>query len=83
MKQVVAVSAPDVRLSEVPVAWVELRQGDIAEEEELRRFCGRELASFKVPRAVLFTREWPMSGTGKIQRFILKEAAAKAMREGV
>jgi len=59
------VGRPDPRLDEVPVAFVELRPGKSASEEELIAFCLGRIASYKVPRAVFFMNdgEWPMSAT--------------------
>lgn len=62
----------DARLLEVPVAFVELKAGHQAGEQELIDFCRGELASFKVPRAVHFISDWPMSST-KVQKFRLKD----------
>ena len=62
----------DARLLEVPVAFVELKAGQQADEQELIDFCRGELASFKVPRAVHFVSDWPMSST-KVQKFRLKD----------
>jgi acyl-CoA synthetase (AMP-forming)/AMP-acid ligase II len=62
----------DPRLQEVPVAFVELNPGAAATEAELVQHCQAELASFKVPRAIYFVDEWPMSST-KIQKFKLRE----------
>lgn len=59
------VGRPDPRLDEVPVAFVELRPGQTATEQELIDFCQGRIASYKVPRAVFFMNdgEWPMSAT--------------------
>jgi acyl-CoA synthetase (AMP-forming)/AMP-acid ligase II len=76
VKQTVVVGRPDARLGEVCVAFVELKAGQSATETELIDHCREGLASFKVPRYVRLIDEWPMSGTGKIQRFLLKEEAA-------
>ena len=59
------VGRPDPRLDEVPIAFVELRPGKSASEEELIAFCQGRIASYKVPRAVFFMNdgEWPMSAT--------------------
>ncbi|MEQ8857580.1 MAG: class I adenylate-forming enzyme family protein [Pseudomonadales bacterium] len=62
----------DARLQEVPVAFVELAPGASATEAELIDHCRAGLASFKVPRAVRFVDEWPMSST-KVQKFKLRE----------
>ena len=59
------VGRPDPRLDEVPVAFIELRPGQSATEEELIGFCQGRIAGYKVPRAVFFVNdgEWPMSAT--------------------
>ncbi|HLG72868.1 MAG TPA: AMP-binding protein [Chloroflexota bacterium] len=75
VKQAVFVGRPELRLGEVGVAFVELKAGASAEPQELIDYCRSGLATFKVPREVKFVSEWPMSGTGKIQRFLLKEQA--------
>jgi fatty-acyl-CoA synthase len=67
-----AVGIPDSRLEEVPVAFVELRAGAEATEEELIAHCEGAIARFKVPRHVRFVDEWPMSAT-KVQKFRLRE----------
>ncbi|MCA1644825.1 MAG: AMP-binding protein [Chloroflexi bacterium] len=77
VKQVVAVGKPDLRLGEVVLAFVELKAGARATSEELIGYCRGGQASFKVPREIRFVDDWPMSGTGKIQRFQLKDAAAQ------
>jgi fatty-acyl-CoA synthase len=74
------VSAPDGRYAEVPCAYVELRPGAAATEQELIGFCLGAIATFKVPRYVRFVSEWPMSGT-KIQKFVLRERIATELRE--
>ena len=75
VKQAVYVGRPDQRLGEVGVAFVELKNGAAASEAELIAHCRDGLASFKVPRTVRLVSDWPMSGTGKIQKFLLAEAA--------
>jgi len=72
VKQAIAVGAPDKRLGEMVVAFVELKFGVRAVEEELISYCRSGLASFKVPRQIRFVNEWPMSGTGKIQKSVLQ-----------
>ena len=59
------VGRPDPRLDEVPVAFVELRPGTQASEQDLIGFCTGRIASYKVPRSVIFMRtdDWPMSAT--------------------
>ena len=69
------VAAPDARYTEVAAAFVQLRPGATATEDELIDYCRGEIATFKVPRYVRFVTEWPMSGT-KIQKFKLREQIA-------
>jgi len=68
-----ALGIPDPRLDEIPVAFVELRAGMSASEEELIAHCQGAIARFKVPRHIRFVTEWPMSAT-KVQKFRLREA---------
>lgn len=79
------VGAPDARYGEVPAAFVQLRPGAGATEEELIAFCLGAVATFKVPRYVRIVTEWPMSGT-KVQKFrlramITEELAARGITE--
>jgi fatty-acyl-CoA synthase len=69
------VGARDAKYVEVPAAFVQLRGGSTATEQELIDFCRGKIATFKVPRYVRFVEEWPMSGT-KIQKFRLREQLA-------
>jgi acyl-CoA synthetase (AMP-forming)/AMP-acid ligase II len=73
VKQTVVVGAPEERLGEVCVAFIELKSGVEATEDEVLSYCRAGLAGFKVPRKIIFVNEWPMSGTGKIQRVLLQE----------
>lgn len=69
------VAAPDAHYGEVPAAFVQLRAGATATEDELIAYCRGTIAGFKVPRYVRFVDEWPMSGT-KVQKFRLRDALA-------
>jgi fatty-acyl-CoA synthase len=69
------VSAPDAKYTEVAAAFVQLKAGATATEDELIAFCRGKIASFKVPRHVRFVTEWPMSAT-KIQKYVLRQAIA-------
>jgi fatty-acyl-CoA synthase len=82
VKQAIVVGTPEVRLGEVCVAFLELKPGVAATEDEILSYCRAGLAGFKVPRKVVFVKEWPMSGTGKIQKFLLKERLGQITWEG-
>jgi fatty-acyl-CoA synthase len=68
------VAKPDEKWGETPCAFVELKPGQSASSEELMAWCKKNLASYKVPRHVVFT-ELPKTNTGKIQKFKLRELA--------
>jgi len=71
---VAVVARPDVKWGEHPCAFVELRPGKTASDEEILAFARERLAKFKMPRTVVFT-ELPKTSTGKIQKFVLRERA--------
>ncbi len=66
---------PDVKMGEEVAAWVSLREGESAAEDDLRAFCRDRLAHFKVPRYWKFVDEFPMTVTGKVQKFKMREVA--------
>lgn len=81
VKMVQVVSAPDARYTEVPAAFVELHPGASVSGEELIERCLGEIATFKVPRYVRFVEEWPLAGTGKVQKHRLRERIARELEE--
>jgi fatty-acyl-CoA synthase len=72
VSEVAVVAMPDEKWGERPKAFVELKAGEDAGEAELIAFCRDHLASFKCPAAVEF-RALPRTGTGKVQKFVLRE----------
>jgi fatty-acyl-CoA synthase len=66
---------PDERYGEAVMVSVILRDGAELTEEELREYCEGRIAHYKVPRYVKFTDEFPMTVTGKIQKFKMREQA--------
>jgi fatty-acyl-CoA synthase len=68
------VAAPDVKWGEVPCAFIETRAGVTLTKEDVIIHCKKLLASFKVPKVIVF-KELPKTSTGKIQKFILREEA--------
>ena len=69
------VGVPDARMGEELMAWIVLRDGHEATTEDIRAFCREQLAHFKVPRYVKFVDGFPMTVTGKIQKFKMREVA--------
>ncbi len=68
------VATPDSKWGEVPCAFIELKEGAQATEEEFIAFCRERMARFKVPKKVVFG-PLPKTSTGKIQKFVLREKA--------
>ncbi|MFS0823894.1 AMP-binding protein [Bacillus sp. 1P02SD] len=77
VQEVHVIGVPDHRLGEVPMAWIRLKQGVCLSEESMIEFVKKNLSSQKVPRYVQFfgEGELPMTGSGKIQKFKLRERA--------
>jgi fatty-acyl-CoA synthase len=69
------VGVPDVRYGEELCAWVVPRSGASLTEDAVREFCAGRLAHYKVPRYVVFTDGFPMTVTGKVQKFKMREDA--------
>ncbi|VBA39830.1 class I adenylate-forming enzyme family protein [Mycobacterium attenuatum] len=74
------VAAPDDYYVEVPAAYLELKPGAAATEQEIVDFCLGNIATYRVPRYVRFVDEWPMSGT-KIKKYMLRERIREELRE--
>jgi acyl-CoA synthetase (AMP-forming)/AMP-acid ligase II len=70
--EVAVVGVADARWGEAPHAFVVLKPGAAATEDELREFARGRLAHFKVPRGFTFVRELPKTATGKIQKYVLR-----------
>jgi fatty-acyl-CoA synthase len=64
---------PDARYGEELCAWIRLRAGETLTAEDVRDFCRDQIAHYKVPRHIRFVDEFPMTVTGKIQKFIMRE----------
>ena len=69
------IGVPDKRYGEELMAWVKLRDGASASEDELRDYCRGKIAHFKIPRYVKLVDEFPMTVTGKVQKFLMRDAA--------
>ncbi|KIF81020.1 acyl-CoA synthetase [Noviherbaspirillum autotrophicum] len=76
--EVVAVVAkPDQKWGEVPCAFIQLKEGQTATEDDIRAYCREHLAHYKVPKSVVFGPV-PKTSTGKLQKFLLRERAGQA-----
>jgi fatty-acyl-CoA synthase len=76
------VGVPDERLGEVGLAFIQLKSGAQATEEEIIAYCRERIAVFKVPGYVRFVEQFEMTGSGKIQKFRMREQALEEMGLG-
>ena len=77
--QVAVFGVPDPFYGEQVMAWVQLRAGQSATEDELKDFCQEQIAHFKIPRYIWFVKEFPTTVTGKLQKFRMRELAAEQL----
>jgi len=73
------IGIPDEKYGEEVMAWIRLLEGAVPNEEELATFCRDRLASYKVPRYWRFVDGFPMTVTGKVQKFRMRESAIEEL----
>ncbi len=73
------IGVPDERYGEELMAWVIVRPGTELTDDELRDFCKGRIAHFKIPRYVKFVDAFPMTVTGKVQKFKMRESAIQEL----
>lgn len=75
------VGIPDSVYGEEVMAWIILKDGEAATAEEIKEYCKGKISKHKIPRYIEFTDSYPMTASGKIQKFKLKEQALEAVEE--
>jgi fatty-acyl-CoA synthase len=70
---------PDEKYGEAVVAWIKLNAGATADADEIRAYCKEQIAYYKVPKYIHIVDEFPMTVTGKIQKFIMREKAIEEL----
>jgi fatty-acyl-CoA synthase len=76
--EVQVVGIPNARLGEIVVAWVRIKPGVEATEEEIKEFCKGQIAYYKIPEHVRFVTEFPATLSGKIQKYKIREFEIEA-----
>ncbi len=74
IEAVQVVGVPDVKYGEELCAWIQLKAGASAGSEDIKVFCQGQIAHYKIPRYIKFVDAFPMTVTGKVQKFIMREA---------
>jgi fatty-acyl-CoA synthase len=64
---------PDAHLGETVLAWIQLKPGETASEEQVRDFCRGKIAYFKIPQYIRFVDAFPMTVTRKVQKYLIRE----------
>jgi fatty-acyl-CoA synthase len=77
VKDVQVVGAPDTKYGEVPAAFIILKSGYDLTPADIQQYCRGKIARYKIPTYVAFVTEYPMTASGKIKKFKLRETAAK------
>ena len=78
--EVAVFGIPSEYFGEEVMAWIQLHEGETLTEQEVRDYCKNNLAHFKIPHYIRFVREFPMTVTGKLQKFRMREMAIEAMK---
>jgi fatty-acyl-CoA synthase len=73
VSEVQVIGVPDLKYGEAVCAWIRLRENQTATEDDIRQFCNGQIATFKIPRYIRFTTDFPMTVTGKIQKYRMRE----------
>jgi fatty-acyl-CoA synthase len=75
------VGVPDEKYGEEVMAWIILKEGETATAEEIREFCKGKISRHKIPRYIEFTKSYPMTASGKIQKFKLREQGKEVIEQ--
>lgn len=76
IEQVEVFGVPDPKYGETVCAWILLREGETATEDEIRAFCQEHIAYYKVPRYIRFVDAFPLTVIGKVQKFKMRSIMA-------
>ena len=79
LKRLVVAGCLVERFGEELCAWIRLKQGNTMTDLDVRSFCRDRIAHFKIPRYIRFVDEFPTTVTGKIQKFVMREAVEQRL----
>ncbi len=79
IEKIQVIGVPDPRLNEVPCACVVIRKNASIKISDIETYCRGQLASFKIPRHLIIMEDFPMTSSGKVQKFVLREQAAQQL----
>ena len=70
---------PDAKFGEIVAAWIRLHAGLSADAEEIREFCRNRIAHYKIPTHIRFVEEFPVTVSGKVQKFVIREQMTREL----
>ena len=79
--EVAVFGIPDEHYGEEVMAWIQQRAGEETNENEIRDYCKDKLAHYKIPKYIWFVDEFPMTVTGKLQKFRMREKALERLQQ--
>ncbi len=79
ISDVQVIGVPDIKYGEELMAWVKLKEGQSVKPEDIKAFCKGKIAHYKVPRYIKFVDSFPMTITGKIQKYKMREESIKEL----
>lgn len=79
VSEVQVIGVPDEKYGEEVMAWIKLKQGESATEEEIKAYCQGRIAHYKIPRYIKFTESFPMTVTGKIRKVEMRQMSVKEL----
>ena len=79
ISDVQVIGVPSEKYGEEIMAWIKLSEGESLDEDALKAFCQDRIAHFKIPRYIKFVDEFPMTVTGKVQKFRMREEAVEEL----
>jgi fatty-acyl-CoA synthase len=82
VEDVQVIGVPDARYGEELCAWVKLRPGAELSLDDLREFCTGQIAHYKIPRYLRITDAFPMTVTGKVQKFVMRDVSVSELGLG-
>jgi fatty-acyl-CoA synthase len=79
ISDVQVIGVPDKKYGEELMAWIKLKTGTSSTPEEIRAFCEGKIARFKIPKYIKFVDEFPMTVSGKIQKYKMRDISIKEL----
>ena len=79
ISDVQVIGVPDKKYGEELMAWIKLKTGTTSTAEEIKAFCDGKIARFKIPKYIKFVDEFPMTVSGKIQKYKMRDISIKEL----